>query len=290
LLRTDGSPRLAGEDLTHARALADTPDELPPIIVHRSTMRVIDGMHRLHAAKLRRQHDIAVRYFDGDAADAFVLAVQANVRHGLPLSVADRKAAAARIVASHPRWSNRMIASVVGLSPKTVADVRRYGATQTPAADTRVGRDGRARPMDSQERRQIASTLLRDNPNLSLRQVARTAGISPETARAVRTRLRSGEDPVVSRGHAHRTADTTSAQRDWSSVVRNLQTDPALRFSETGRTLLRLLDMHAISKERWAVIVNNVPPHSRPTIAMMAMECARLWRRVAEHLERDTLV
>ena len=81
---------------------------------------------------------------DGSEADAFVRAVQANIKHGLPLSLRDRKAAAARIVYSHPWWSNRAIASVTGLSPKTVAGIRRSTGESAPG-DVRVGRDGRAR-------------------------------------------------------------------------------------------------------------------------------------------------
>ena len=52
-LRAGQSPRQAGENLEHVRALADTTDELPPIIVRRADMRVVDGMHRLRAARLR---------------------------------------------------------------------------------------------------------------------------------------------------------------------------------------------------------------------------------------------
>src|SRR5947199_10633529 len=46
------SPRVAGENPEHVQLLAAARN-LPPILVHRSTMRVIDGMHRLRAARLR---------------------------------------------------------------------------------------------------------------------------------------------------------------------------------------------------------------------------------------------
>ncbi|MFD0433138.1 ParB N-terminal domain-containing protein, partial [Streptomyces chartreusis] len=94
---------------------------MPPIIVHRDSMRVIDGLHRLRAAQLRGHSTIAVTFYDGTEADAFVLAVESNVRHGLPLSLPDRKRAAVRIIATHPQWSDRKIASVTGISPATVA-------------------------------------------------------------------------------------------------------------------------------------------------------------------------
>jgi hypothetical protein len=63
-------------------------------------MRVIDGMHRLRAAQLRGDHGVEVKFFDGDADEAFIAAVRANITHGLPLTLADRKAAAQRILAA----------------------------------------------------------------------------------------------------------------------------------------------------------------------------------------------
>src|SRR3954464_4429872 len=124
-LSTGASPRISGVDPEHVEALAAAQNPLPPITVHRSTGRIIDGLHRLRAVEIRGQQKIAVQYFDGDAADAFVLAVESNVTHGLPLTTADRKHAAARIIASHPQWSDRVIASVSGLAPGTVAEIRR---------------------------------------------------------------------------------------------------------------------------------------------------------------------
>jgi ParB-like chromosome segregation protein Spo0J len=288
-LRIAGSPRTTGENLEHVRVLAETTDELPPIVVHRTTMRVIDGVHRVRAARVREQREIAARFFDGDDADAFVLAVRANVAHGLPLSPTDRKAAATHILASHPHWSDRLIASVTGLSPKTIAEVRRDCA---PAADHRTGQDGKVRPINSLEKRRIASDLMLHNPNLSLRQVARTAGISPETARAVRIRMLRGEDPVLLKRRGPKRAEEQAEPHppapDWPSVVHQLRTDPSLRFTDTGRALLRLMDVHAMSDGKWATIADNVPPHCRPTIAKVAGEFARAWHMFAEHLERNT--
>src|SRR5262249_43856292 len=95
------SPRVGGERLDHVRALADAAVDLPPILVHRPSMRVIDGMHRLRAAQLRGERTIEVQFFDGSDDLVFVAAVQANISHGLPLSRADRQAAAVRILTSH---------------------------------------------------------------------------------------------------------------------------------------------------------------------------------------------
>jgi hypothetical protein len=112
--------------------------------------------------------------------------------------------------------------------------------------------------------------------------VARAVGISPETARAVRAELRGG--PVRP---AARPADRTV--EDWAATVRRLRDDPALRFSETGRALLRLLDLHALSTDHWAAMVRTVPAYNRPAVARVALECARVWRAVAEGLIAEDL-
>ncbi len=55
------------------RALAESDVKLPSIVVHRSTMRVIDGMHRLCAAKLRDKEAIDVQYFHGNDEETFMV-------------------------------------------------------------------------------------------------------------------------------------------------------------------------------------------------------------------------
>lgn len=206
------SPRHEPERAEHARLLAGTEAALPPIVVHRPTMRVIDGTHRLRAAALLGRSEIDVRYFDGPAEDAFVLAVEANVEHGLPLSHSERTAAARRILRSHPRWSDRAIASVVGLSSKTVAAYRHKLGGALAEVATRVGQDGRTRPLSSAEGRRIAGRLILESPEASLRVIARQAGISPGTVRDVRARMSRGEDVVPSRDRRRLDALAVSKQ------------------------------------------------------------------------------
>ncbi|MFD8814979.1 ParB/RepB/Spo0J family partition protein, partial [Streptomyces sp. NPDC059627] len=124
-LRPADSPRLNGEDKAHIMRLAEAETPLPPILVDRRSLQVIDGMHRLMAASLRGQETIDVIFFDGNEADIFLRAVQENVTHGLPLSRADRRAAAERIIASHPHLSDRVIGQTAGLAANTVAAIRK---------------------------------------------------------------------------------------------------------------------------------------------------------------------
>ena len=303
-LSIGGSPRFSGTDPEHVEALAAAQTRLPPIIVHRGTMRVIDGAHRLMAARLRGRDKIAVRFFDGDEADAFVLAVRSNIAHGLPLSMADRKRAAGRIIASHPQWSDRRIASVVGIAPGTVAEIRKRTLGRLSAEHKRIGQDGRVRPVNGAEGRKLAIEIITANPGLSLRQIGRAAGISPETARDVRYRMRQGEDPLPKRESKRTGAEAEPAAArdgtgkgtayrrvplpDRAKVVERLRADPSLRFSETGRNLLRLLSMHMLSAEEWEQIIDNIPAHCGAIMARLAEECAGMWGLLAVRVERKT--
>ncbi|GGZ14986.1 hypothetical protein GCM10010387_04070 [Streptomyces inusitatus] len=306
LLSAD-SPRILGENADHVEILATAHEELPPIIVHRPTLRVIDGMHRLKAARLRGLPTIGVRFFDGDEADAFVIAVSMNIAHGLPLSLADRKQAAERIMTSHPQWSDRMVASVTGIAARTVAGMRKRLPGAGLLGGARIGQDGRVRPVNRAVGRRLASDLMTRNPQLSLRQIAQAAGISPETARDVRNRLSRGEDPVPgqrgqtaperrgqsARGRGGRAAPPPPARvaraavQDRAVLVARLRADPSLRLSESGRTLLRLLNVHTLEAAGWDHLVDNVPPHWGRVVAQLARDHAKIWAEFAAKVERQ---
>src|SRR5690606_3282954 len=81
------SPRESSHNPDHVRMLAAKETELPPILVHWPSLRVIDGMHRTKAAILQGQTHINARLFEGQPEEAFVLAVEANVKDGLPLTL-----------------------------------------------------------------------------------------------------------------------------------------------------------------------------------------------------------
>ncbi|MFE1172787.1 ParB/RepB/Spo0J family partition protein [Streptomyces sp. NPDC058773] len=297
-LATADSARLAGENMEHAQTLARSETSFPPIIVHRSSMRIIDGMHRLRAAILQGRDEIDVRFFDGDEKDAFVLAVERNVQHGLPLTLSDRTAAAERIVKSHPEWSDRAVATATGLAAKTVAAIRRRSATEhLPQLHSRIGRDGKARPVNSAEGRRLASTLLMENPDASLREIAVAAGVSPGTVRDVRQRLQRNEDPVPPR---QREAEMNAAPTvrtatdggtgaavqglDQKRVMQTLMRDPQLRMSTEGRLLLRLFAAH-VDKRQWQRLVKWIPRRWRCTVTELAYSASRDWYQFAKQLE-----
>jgi ParB-like chromosome segregation protein Spo0J len=305
-LRPADSPRLNGEDKAHIARLAQTETPLPPILVDRRTMRVIDGMHRLMAASVQGRETIDVIFFDGSESDVFLRAVQENVAHGLPLSQTDRRAAAARIIASHPHLSDRAIGHSAGLAAKTVAAIRKGSNGDIPQPNARVGRDGRVRPLDSGAARRRAAELLTQQPDASLRDVARAAGISPATVLDVRKRLERGQSPVPDRsatnaarnsadGNDASPGDVTSAQAirlrpqaaappDPAVAVEKLLRDPSLR-NERGRGVLRLLRVNAAGAGQLPDAADAVPPHCVDIVVQLARQFAEMWQDFAEELD-----
>lgn len=292
------SPRVKGEDPSHVRVLADSCVNLPPILVHRPSMRVIDGMHRLLAAKLRGDSSITVRFFDGDEAMAFVVAVSANTTHGLPLSLADREAAAARILRSYPTWSDRAIAVKAGLAAKTVAAIRRRLPADRNMSDARTGRDGRVRPVNATMGRRRAVEEIISRPEASVREIAQAAGVSVGTAHSIRQRMRRGGSPKPD-GPKHRLTGPTATDPDHTNratgpgdassptrLLENLKHDPSMRFTDSGRDVLRWLGAHVVDPDECSPIPDRIPPHCMYVVAELATGCAAAWRELAEELRR----
>jgi uncharacterized protein YerC len=263
-------------------------------------MRVIDGIHRVRAAAARGDKKIEAKIYHGKDDDAFVLAVWMNIAHGLPLTHADRTAAAARIIRSHPQWSDRRIATVTGLAAGTVGRVRRRLTVQNAQSVTRVGKDGRVRPINSAAGRLKASELLAEKPTASIRAIAKEAGVSPSTVYEVRRRLHAGQQPTTERQRAtaaSRLSDVRPPHRDSgalksagsvnvAAVLTNLKKDPSLQSSDVGRSLLQWLERYALGMAALGKIVKTVPDHCTSSVAKLARWYARGWSEVATELEK----
>ncbi|TDD07775.1 transcriptional regulator [Nonomuraea deserti] len=294
---------MGGRDEEHVARLAEIDVELPPILVDRRTMEVVDGAHRFMAAVLNGKESINVEFLDGTAEDAFLCAVEANVKHGLPLSRADRRAAAARIITSHPEMSDRAIAEVVGMAAKIVAEMRHMAQDVSSLPSARVGRDGRTRPLSTVEGRLKAAKMLEDQPRSSLREVAKISGISPNTVADVRRRLARGEDPIPEpyacdesrpdsrvssarrRSESRPLRASLSTAVDPVSIVTKLACDPSMRHKQAGRQLLRVLQANASSLLESASLASAVPSHSVPILVQLARRYAQLWDEFAQELE-----
>ncbi|MFH9611353.1 ParB/RepB/Spo0J family partition protein [Streptomyces sp. NPDC017448] len=305
------SPRLNGLDEQHVRQLAAVYPTLPPILVHSRTMRVVDGMHRLAAARRNGLDVVAVRYFTGTEQESFLRSVSVNVAHGLPLSPEERKTAAHRILDMCPELSDRAVGECTGLSPKTVASVRSRSTGDSARLNMRMRSDGKAHPLDRTAERLQAAQLMIARPDLPLRAVVKETGLSLGTVHDVRQRLLRGDAPVPPRrrrppplppagagvpgargggeaegpGGPHRVSEAVPGRSRTSlEMLRKLASDPALRHSESGRHFLRWLHDHFVVDDSWRQWTEAVPPHSAAILADLALHCSRTWKRFAEDL------
>lgn len=285
------SPRSAGSDSTHAQLLAKTDAEFPPIILHWPTMRVIDGMHRLEAARIRGECTVRARFFEGSEEEAFILAVETNTKHGLPLTLADRKSAALRIVTACPDLSDRAVAAKVGLAHKTVGAIRRSSG-EIPQLTARVGRDGRVRSVVRSGRdERSAAPLPAGKPRAEAAPAHRATGVPRQEqngfASTVVQIVPAAANHVVSASapgavSARPFADTGT---DWKAKLRRLRTDPSLRYSEAGRLVLRAMDAHVAAADQLHHIAEVLPEHCLGRIAELALKCAEDYHRLSALLE-----
>jgi ParB-like chromosome segregation protein Spo0J len=288
------SLRVEGLDVRHVATLAELEGAWPPIVVRREDRSVVDGQHRVAAARRLGLSSIQVTWFDGSTEDAFVEFVRCNVGHGLPLGLEERRSAADRILRSHPERSDRSVASLCGVSPKTVARLRDDLARSAPqlVLERRVGRDGRVRPVDPTElRARIADELIR-RPDASLRSIAATVGSSPETVRSVRGKLRADRSPVeherepaqpVAELDAEATVLALLTRRDHGG--HRLHGDLAFSTREGGSEFIEWFDNSAVEDADHWTHVGNVPRSRIYEVADEARRRAAFWRQFADSLE-----
>ena len=267
-LRGGNSPRLDKHSKEHvAQWRADV--EVPPIIVHRSTMQIIDGARRAAAAQRQHQETIAVRFFEGSQDAAFVLAVVSNdVTHGVPLSLQERKAAAKRILGMYPDWSDRMIASIAGLTHPTIARIRQTLSTgKAFQLRRRLSRDGKRRPAapkDPGRGAHMQTSTGGVTGVCNARGRGASAAPSSPTARGVVS------DPQMARAYV---------------ALQRLSADPALH-TDTGRALIRLLRQSLQLHTKVVALSASAPEHCRETLADAAAAIGDAWARLARELRK----
>ncbi|HEU5385060.1 MAG TPA: ParB/RepB/Spo0J family partition protein [Streptosporangiaceae bacterium] len=298
--------RMAGTDAAHVRLLADAAGAvpLPPILVQKRGLRIIDGMHRVEVAKLRGEPVIRARIVDCSDEKALVLAVKSNTLHGLPLTRADRISSAKRILGAHPDWSDRKVAGIAGLSGKSVASLRNSSAGGAPFDGKRLGRDGKRRPMVAVTGRLRAAEYIRAHPEASVREIARETDVSPGTAHDVRKKIRCGVNPgtaetsspraqaapaasstspPVTNIRARATADTVR-QLTGAAVIGKLTGDPSLRYTDGGRAFLRWMTQHAMHPDEWREFVDAIPERWLEEVRQAAAAMSEEWGQFANQL------
>jgi hypothetical protein len=208
--------------------------------------------------------------------------VETNIRHGLPLSRADRRAAAIRLIRSHPEWSDRRISAITTVSAGTVATLRTQVLDSTQRTTVRIGKDGRVRPLDRNIGRQRAIDFMESNPDASVRLVASAAGVSPATVVNIRKRSNSDPGPAPSGG---RLVKPPIQRTDWKEILSILTKDPSLSLSGDGRVLLRWLRVCTIDLEGRKGLAEAVPAHCVDRVAALARAAGAMWFELADKLK-----
>jgi ParB-like chromosome segregation protein Spo0J len=262
----------------HVERLVGLGGAWPPIVVMRTGGLIVDGAHRAAAARRLGLARLEAVLFDGSVEEAFVEFLRRNVAHGLLLTLPERKQAALRLLRVHRAWSDRRVAELCGISPKTVgrlrADTGGCPTEEDPQLDTavRVGRDERARPVRRGPVRSRVVEALRAQPNASLRMIAAAVGVSPETVRLVRMNL--AELPETDAPIAR--AETPA----W-------QADAALASAADGKDFVAWFEQTAVTAGDLAR-VGTVPLSRVYELADEARRRSELWLRLARALEART--
>jgi transposase-like protein len=283
--------RAGGLDEAHVLALASAMGQVPPILVRRSDLLVVDGAHRVAAARRLGLRELPVEWFDGSRTDAFVEFVARQARSGLPLTTEDRERGVARLLGAEPRWSDRRIAHLCGVSPKLVARLR-PGHLCDPdgVGDKRVGRDGRARPVRPGVMRLRIVEAIEREPGASLRAIAAQLGVSPETVRSVRKEVGVREERPVELATscaacARRAVEEVLAQSHHVRFAPWL-TDNAMQSTEQGVSFVEWFEAAAVEDGRGRE--DEVPISRVYEIADEARRRASFWSGFADSLEGRT--
>jgi ParB-like chromosome segregation protein Spo0J len=287
-LKLGMSPRAGEQDLDHVRSLAHCLDACPPILVERSTSTVIDGVHRVLAARMLGRTMVVARYFDGTHEEAFLEAIKSNITHGKPLTLSERESAAVKMLRMRSDWSDRLIADACGLSDKTIGRLRKSDE-KIPQSSARIGRDGRHRPVDVAQLRASIASAIRERPEGSAEELARSLGTSPSTVRDVKKRLLRGEDPIASPPRRRSTfvddAGTAEKSDQGRRVALTWRTNPVRSALRDGHQWSEWLDMSEIDSNHWEGRIAELPLSRIPQLIQMARDRAAQWVKFADSLE-----
>jgi len=120
-------PRIKINDET-VEIYANTFEQLPPIVIFQiegaKGWYLVDGWHRFAAARKLGLAEIEVIKETGTWDEAKEYAFDANIKHGLALSLAERKKAAELKLILHTERSNSWIAEECGIDAETVKSLR----------------------------------------------------------------------------------------------------------------------------------------------------------------------
>ncbi len=145
---------------------------LPPVtLIQTSDGKLIlaDGFTRVEATRRIGLEFIQASIQPGTKADAILASIKENAAHGLPLTLAERRRAAERLLGD-PEWgkeSDRELGRRCGLDNKTVAKLRAGRAPATRGKKRTVRRRGQVYEMGVSPVRAIPASRAADIPKPS---------------------------------------------------------------------------------------------------------------------------
>ncbi|WP_194893674.1 hypothetical protein [Catenulispora pinisilvae] len=168
-----------------------------------------------------------------------------------PVNADEGRRAAAQLLAERPDIPVRAIARAAGISLGTAHDVRRRVLAGLPPVPT--GRTVLAEPQPESE--------------LDSQAEAQNSGSETGSGSGSGSGPGSGSRPgsVSATSPGRRPQSSAAADRalrhDPVAALDALRRDPALRYSETGRTILRRLDAQLLAAGELVELCAHVPPH-----------------------------
>ena len=213
--------------------------------------------------------------FTGSELDALAVAVQANVKHGKPLSRAERQAAARALLCACPEQSDRWLGEICGLSHTTVGVLRR--SLGKCDQQVRTGRDGRRRPVNPLRGQMAIAELVAGKPNISIREAASAVGVAPSTVhRVVAGLTKQGKPSSVTKAPAAgKTAELRCA----------LLQDPAFQASTEYANAAFWLAKTTVTVEDLTTHLASLPLSRTYEVADECRRRARAWTDIADSLE-----
>lgn len=134
-------------------------NRMPPVTVFKvdGQLLLADGFHRHAAAVAMGRRSLKAEVRDGSFAEALDYVTSANLRHGLPLTRAERRRAIEVKLTLHHERSDRHLAEELGVGRELIAKIRKVmiDGGQIPLGEKRIGADGKsypALPKDPNER------------------------------------------------------------------------------------------------------------------------------------------
>ena len=140
-------PPIVGDEFEAFCADIRERGQLEPVTLH-ADGTVLDGRNKVLAGK-KLQIGVKAVTYQGDDPKAFVASVNFHRRH---LTIDQKRDRAATILRDNPHMSDSAVASIAGISDKTVANVR--SRSEIPSASTRTDTKGRRQPA-KKPRRQV---------------------------------------------------------------------------------------------------------------------------------------